>query len=121
MMEKDPAPLVRCAFFNGRIKPGMEEAFHRHVDARMVPLWTCFPAVRSVRVLRQCRSDVADPALPLVLVMHFDSHEDIAAALASPVRRESQQASRALLDMFEGSVFHTVFDARAFALPSNAT
>ncbi|MBB1599421.1 MULTISPECIES: hypothetical protein [unclassified Variovorax] len=120
-MTTDLPRLVRCAFFNGRIRPGMEDAFHRHVDERMVPLWTRFPAVRDVRVLRQHQSDVADPALPLVLVMHFDSHEDIAAALASPVRRESQQASRALLEMFEGAVFHTVFDARVFALSSNAT
>lgn len=103
--------LIRCAFFKGRIKPGMEDRFDAHVQTRLVPLWTRFPGAREVRVMRQRDSDVDDPLLPLVIAMRFDSQASIDAALASPVRLESQRESRALLDMFEGSVFHTVFDA----------
>ncbi|MFM0736339.1 hypothetical protein PQQ51_03695 [Paraburkholderia xenovorans] len=106
--------LMRCAFFKGRIKPGMESRFYRQVEDKLVPLWTRFPGAKDVRVIRQRHSDVDDPAIPLAIAMLFDSQDDIDAALASPVRRESQVESRVLIDMFEGTVFHTVFDAQVF-------
>ncbi|QTD94775.1 hypothetical protein [Burkholderia anthina] len=102
--------LIRLACFKGRIRPGREADFHQHVDKELVPLWQRFPNAREVHVMRQHHSDVDDPALPLVIAMHFDNQASIDEALVSPVRIESQQASRALLDMFDGSVFHTVFE-----------
>ena len=53
--------FIRCAFFKGRVKPGMEQAFDRHVHETLVPLWTRFPGALEVRVLRQLESDVGDP------------------------------------------------------------
>jgi hypothetical protein len=106
--------LMRCAFFKGTIKPGMESRFNRQVEERLVPLWTRFPGAKDVRIIRQLHSDVNDPAIPLAIAMLFDSQQDIDAALASPVRRESQVESRVLLDLFDGTVFHTVFDAQVF-------
>jgi hypothetical protein len=73
--------FIRCAFFRGRVKAGMEEAFDRHVHEKLVPLWTRFPG-----------------------------------ALESPVRYESREVSKKLFEMFDGTVFHTVFSAEEFAL-----
>lgn len=102
--------LTRCAFFQGRIRPGMEAAFYQHVKDVMTPLWSQFPEVRELRVLTQESADIGEPAYPLVMVMRFDSHEDIEQALASPVRAESKRESAALIAMFEGTIFHTVFN-----------
>jgi hypothetical protein len=38
--------LIRCAFFRGHVKPGMEEEFFRHVHDKLVPLWSQFPGVQ---------------------------------------------------------------------------
>jgi len=108
--------FIRCAFFRGRVKAGMEEAFDRHVHEKLVPLWTRFPGALEVRVLRQLESDVSDPELAMVLSIRYASREDIARALESPVRYESREVSKKLFEMFDGTVFHTVFSAEEFAL-----
>lgn len=109
--------FIRCAFFKGKIKPGLEDAFTQYVHEKLVPLWTRFPGALEVRVLRQLESDVIDPELAMVLAIRYASREDIARALDSAVRYESREVSKGLLEMFEGSVFHTVFSADEFALP----
>lgn len=101
--------LTRCAFFQGRIRPGMEAEFHHYVATTMVPLWSAFPHLRELRVTSQESADVRDPAYPLVMAMRFDGQEALEQALASPARTASRQASARLLEMFEGTVFHTVF------------
>lgn len=108
--------FIRCAFFKGRVKAGMEEAFNQHVHQKLVPLWTRFPGALEVRVLRQLESDVSDPELAMVLSIRYASREDIAIALDSAVRYESREVSKTLFEMFDGSVFHTVFSAEEFAL-----
>ena len=113
--------FIRCAFFKGQVKPGMEEAFDQHVHQKLVPLWTRFPGALEVRVLRQLESDVGDPTLAMVLSIRYASREDIAAALDSPVRHESREVSKKLFEMFDGSVFHTVFSAEEFALAASAS
>lgn len=110
--------FIRCAFFRGRVKAGMEEAFNRHVHQKLVPLWTRFPGALEVRVLRQLESDVTDPELAMVLSIRYASREDIARALESPVRFESREVSKTLFEMFDGTVFHTVFGAEEFPLPN---
>ncbi|WP_127143932.1 hypothetical protein [Pelagibacterium montanilacus] len=103
--------FIRCAFFRGTVRPGCAQAFDEIVETTMVPLWRQFPRVRDVRVMRQVETDAQDHPLPLVLVMEFETREDIAAALASDARARSREASKGLLELFDGEVFHTVFSA----------
>ena len=108
--------FIRCAFFRGQVKPGFETAFTDYVHQKLVPLWTRFPGATEVRVLRQVECDVSDPRLEMVLSIRYPSREAVEAALASDVRYESREVSKGLLEMFDGSVFHTVFDAGEFDL-----
>ena len=62
-------------------------------------------------MLRQRESDVADPRFEMVLSIRYPSLEAIEAALASDVRQRSREVTKGLLEMFDGTVFHTVFDA----------
>ena len=108
--------FIRCAFFRGQVRPGQEVAFTRYVREQLVPLWTQFPGAQEVRVLRQLESDTADPRLEMVLAIRYPSREAIDAALASDVRTQSREVTRGLLAMFDGTVFHTVFEAAQYPL-----
>lgn len=110
---------IRCAFFRGQVKPGFEEAFNRYIREQLVPLWTRFPGAQEVRVLRQIECDVNDPHLEMVLSVRYPSRESIDIALASDVRMKSKEVSKALIDMFDGTVFHTIFSADEFAMPTD--
>lgn len=111
--------FIRCAFFRGRVKPGFEDAFNQYIRKELVPLWTRFPGAQEVRVLRQVESDVADPHLDMVLSVRYPSRESIEIALASEVRMQSKEVSKALINMFDGTVFHTVFSADEYGLPTD--
>lgn len=101
---------IRCAFFEGRVKPGCENAFAAFVQERLVPLWTKFPGASEVRVLRQRESDTADPQYAMVLSIAYPSLEAIEQALRSDVRQKSREETAELVKMFEGRIFHTVFE-----------
>lgn len=109
--------FIRCAFFRGQVRPGFEEAFDSYIHEHLVPLWTRFPGSQEVRVLRQVESDVSDPRLEMVLSVRYPSREAIELALASEVRQRSREVSKGLIDMFDGTVFHTVFSAEEFPMP----
>ncbi len=111
--------FIRCAFFSGKIKPGFEAAFNNYIRKELVPLWTRFPGAQEVRVLRQIESDVNDPRLEMVLSVRYPSRESIDIALASEVRLKSREVSVALIDMFDGTVFHTIFSADEYGLPTD--
>ena len=108
--------FIRCAFFRGHIKPGCKEAFDAHIKAELVALWTRFPHVQEVRVLREVKSDNPDTHLEMVLAMRFPSRDTISEALDSDIRYASKAASKRLFDLFDGDVFHTVFSADEFPI-----
>ena len=106
--------FVRCAFFKGLIAKGKEEEFHACWRERLVPLWSAFPNLLELRVMRDVESDDEESRFPLVMAMKFASRADIENALASPTRWESKEVSKALLEMLEGHVIHTVFETDEF-------
>lgn len=110
--------FIRCAFFRGHVKPGKQADFDAHIRAELHALWTRFPGVEEVRLLREVESDRPDIHLELVIAMKFPSREAIADALESDIRHASKAASLALFDMFDGDVFHTVFAADQLPLPA---
>ena len=102
--------FIRCAFFEGRVKAGQEEAFARYVKERLVPLWTQFPGAEEVRVLRQHDSDTDSPHYAMVLAIRYPSLAAIDEALRSDVRSQSRAETTDLVKMFDGRIFHTVFE-----------
>ncbi|MGI6854295.1 hypothetical protein [Mesorhizobium sp. 1B3] len=102
--------IVRQAFFEGSIRSGQETAFKAYVAEKLLPMWLRFPGIREVRVLYNVERDEGAPSYPMVLSTMYDSREALAAALESPVRYESREATKGLFDMFEGHIHHHVFD-----------
>ncbi|NMD08402.1 MAG: hypothetical protein GYA66_10550 [Phyllobacteriaceae bacterium] len=103
--------LIRCAFFEGRVKLGCHDAFHRFVEERLVPLWTQFPGAKEVRVLRQMESDTDNPHYAMVLAIGYPDMAAIEMAMASDVRAQSRAETGELVKIFEGRIFHTIFEA----------
>ena len=106
--------FIRCAFFKGKIISGMEEGFHAHWRENLVPLWSAFPHLIELRVLREVESDDPESPFPLVMAMKFQSRDHIQEALNSPTRWKSKETSKKLFEMFDGGVIHTVFAADQF-------
>lgn len=109
--------FVRCAFFQGHVKPGLQAAFDAHIAEHLHALWTRFPHVQEARLLREVESDRPDTHFALIIMLRFPSRAAIAEALDSDIRYASRDASKPLFDMFDGHVFHTVFAAEALPLP----
>lgn len=111
--------FIRCAFFNGRAKPGHEADFTRYVREKLVPLWTRFPGAEEVRVLREVESDSDAQHYEMVLAIRYPSKEAIETALASPLRAESREVTKGLMAFYDGTIFHTVFAADDYPLPTD--
>jgi hypothetical protein len=109
--------FVRCAFFQGHVKPGLQAAFDAHIKDHLEHLWAAFPHALEARLLREVESDRPDTHFALIIMLRFPTREAIAEALASDVRYASREASKPLFEMFDGHVFHTVFAAQALPLP----
>lgn len=102
---------IRCAFFEGKVKPGCDDAFSSFVKNRLVPLWTRFPGAQEVRVLRQRESDTDNPHYAMVLAIKYPSLDAIEDAMKSEVRAQSRAETAELVKLFDGRIFHTVFEA----------
>jgi hypothetical protein len=110
LFHKDFIMFIRCAFFEGKVKPGCDAAFPQFVKERLVPLWTQFPGAEEVRVLRQKESDTDHPQYAMVLAIKYPDMAAIEKAIASDVRAQSRAETGELVKMFEGRIFHTVFE-----------
>ncbi|TDK31322.1 hypothetical protein E2F50_20505 [Rhizobium deserti] len=102
--------IIRQAFFEGTIHAGKEDAFRAYVAETLMPMWLAFPGIKEVRVLYNFERDEGAPSYPMVLSTMYESRETLAAALASPVRSESREATKGLLALFDGHIHHHVFD-----------
>jgi hypothetical protein len=101
---------IRCAFFEGKVRQGCDDAFAAFVKEKLVPLWTQFPGAEEVRVLRQRESDTEQPHYAMVLSIRYPSLAAIEQALKSDVRAKSRAETAELVKMFDGRIFHTVFE-----------
>lgn len=102
--------IIRQAFFEGQIHAGREDAFKDYVAETLMPMWLAFPGIRAVKVLYAVERDEGAPPYPMVLWTQYDSRDALAAALASPIRYESREATKGLLAMFDGHIHHHVFE-----------
>ncbi len=103
---------IRCAFFEGKVKAGQEQAFHDFVTRNLLPLWTRFPGASEVRVLSQKEADTDDPHYAMVLAIQYPDMAAIERAMQSAERAKSRELTGDLVKLFDGRIFHTIFDLR---------
>lgn len=103
--------ITRTAIFEGRIRPGCEEAFVRGFHETLVPLWRQFPHASNIRLM--WGGDTDDTARPIALIQQIDypSRAALEEALASTARARARAATQGLMEMFEGRLYHVVSNA----------
>lgn len=99
--------IIRQGFFEGRIRPGMNEKFFQYVREQMVPVWRSFPGLIELRVSTASATEDG-VEYPLHTSFSFPSQAALEAVLTSPERQEALKRTQVLLEMFEGRVFHVV-------------
>lgn len=107
--------ITRTAIFEGRIKPGLEQKFFEGVEQRLAPLWRRFPHACNVRLLKIGAADAEAPPIVMIQQIDYPSMAALEEAIASQVRAEARAATRELMTMFEGRVYHVVSEGNAVA------
>jgi hypothetical protein len=87
-----------------------EEEFHAFVHDNLVPLWTRFPGAQSVQVFREAEAEDSSHRYPIILQISYLSREAVETALNSPIRFTSREVTKTLLQIFEGRVFHVIYE-----------
>lgn len=104
--------LIRCAYFEGRVQEGKEAAFDAFVDQQLFPLWQRFPGCTGVRVLRHVTADPEAPPIHMMLEFDYPTQADIEATMVSSERTEAKAKTAELLAMFDGRLYHVVYERR---------
>ena len=102
---------VRYGYFDGTIVPGREKAFYAYVTDTMMAVWQAFPGLERLEVLKGHSAEL-DRAYPLITVFAFADRPTLEAALVSPERHRSLEATKGLLEMFDGKIVHVVTEPR---------
>jgi len=102
--------LMRLAFFEGAIRPGCEDRFEDYVTTRLLPIWRQTPGATRVDVLREVEADDGAHRFPMVLEIAYPDRNALEEALASPTRALGREAARGLFEIFDGLVFHAVYE-----------
>jgi antibiotic biosynthesis monooxygenase (ABM) superfamily enzyme len=107
VVREDCGLIIRQGFFEGRIRPGMDEKFFAYVRDEMVPVWRSFPGLIELRVSTATASEDGIE-YPLHTSFSYPTQASLDAVLTSPERQEALKRTKVLLEMFEGRVFHVV-------------
>ena len=99
--------IIRQGFFEGRVRPGMDDKFFAYVREQMVPVWRSFPGLTELRVSTATATEDG-VEYPLHTSFSFPTQASLDAVLTSPERQEALRRTRVLLEMFDGRVFHVV-------------
>lgn len=87
-------------YYEGR--PHDEDEFNRHYRETHLPIVRRFPGVQSIEVLRGTGSP--DDVLYMLVILRWDSWEDLQAALASPARAAAAADRKQNLERLFGGV-----------------
>lgn len=105
--------ITRTAIFEGRIRPGCEEAFFAAVRDRLAPLWAQFPRAIGVRWSRVVGTDSDAPPIVMIQQIDYPTQAAMAEAITSQTRDRARAVTLEILEMFEGRFYHVVGDAFA--------
>ena len=107
--------ITRFALFKESIKPGQTDAFRAAVLERLGPLWTRFPGNTDVHVMFSDDQDEGAPEFPLILAATHSGKAVMDAALDSPFRAQSRDATGEIVaEHFEGRIHHHVTQLNTF-------
>ena len=107
--------ITRLAIFEGIVRDGRTTEFRAAVIERLYPIWKDFPGNEGVRINFTDYADEGAPAFPLILAIDYPSVDAMEAALATPTRKRSKEATAEVLsELFDGQIHHHVTSLSRF-------
>ncbi len=97
---------VRSAFFEGTLDADQLATFRQHMTEVVAPIVATFPGVRRYDMLWPDMLEAGAPALVLNMAHFYDGPQALEAALASPQRTASLNATTAILEQVPLKVWH---------------
>lgn len=102
--------IIRSAYLEGDVEEQDRAAFDRQMVETVLPAIRAYPRLRNVTLRRIAEADDNAPQIYMIFDLHFDSLDDMRAALASETRQRVRQAIAAAMTPFRGRVYHLVFN-----------
>ncbi|MEP1444392.1 MAG: hypothetical protein ABJK39_15405 [Hyphomicrobiales bacterium] len=96
--------ITKCAFFQGTVKAGQEEAMRSYVEAELAPLWRGFQPSEDVKILFNVENDKNGPTIPLALIVTYKNQ----ASLDQAMETEARFKARDMLPAFYAAFFDDV-------------
>lgn len=105
--------IVRSAVLEGHVAQDHQEAFDRAMRDQVLPAIRTYPGLRDVRLRKIAVPEAGAPDVYMIFDLYFDSLADMDAALASETRQVVRKTISENMSLFEGRVYHLVFEERA--------
>jgi hypothetical protein len=102
---------IRSAFWEGKLRPGQEQAFIAEINNSIAPAMRVLPGVKDVKVLWPKQYEERSAEIICQLLVFFDSQTDIALMISSPPRNAvRQQVAELNSRCFDGRVSHINYE-----------
>ncbi|MCP4332381.1 MAG: EthD family reductase [Gammaproteobacteria bacterium] len=101
--------LAFCAYYEGVIK-GSEAEFDDYVQKVHLPLVAKYPKLQQLRLLKGISRDGRAPKFYLSFELFFKDWDDFEVAKNSSERLAAVEDASKLAAMFEGDIFHSVYE-----------
>lgn len=104
--------ITKCAFFQGTVKAGKEDAMRSFVETDLAPLWREFQPSEDVKILFNVEDDMNGPTFPLALIVTYKNQASLDQAMATDARYKARDMLPAFYERFfdEVQLLHYVFE-----------
>lgn len=102
--------IIRSAFLEGHVEEKNQEKFDQAMRESVLPAIRTYPGIRDVKLRRLAVPEDGAPHAYMVFDLYFDSIAAMDAALASETRQTVRTKIKENMGLFNGRVYHLVFD-----------
>lgn len=104
---------IRSAFWVGRPKAGMQDAFRALMDGTLIPTMSRFPGVRQARALWPTSREDGPPDIHCQILVEFDTRADVERMLGCAERAALKPRVLEAIAMFDGAFSHIEYEVGA--------
>lgn len=102
--------IIRSAVLEGTVAEADRTQFDRHMATAVIDAIARYPRIREVKLRKPAETEAGAPPVYMVFELHFDTLEDMHAALASTVRQEVRSQIAQGMTAFKGRVYHLILE-----------
>lgn len=104
--------IIRSAILEGQVPEADRERFDAQMRGAVVQAIGTYPGIRAVKLRRLVQADEGTAPHYMIFDLYFDDLAAMDAALASPTRQAVRAQIAQAMSMFQGRVYHQVFEVQ---------